>query len=185
MNLKNIVEKSCSFSEVSRKLGYSYINGKIRKKIRDSVIEENIDYSHFRKNGDSQKRYERIQKKCPVCGKYFEALEGHKKEKKTCSYACSNTHFRSGMDNGNWSEKAYRSTCFLHHEKRCVCCDEKLIVEVHHLDHNKKNNEPENLIPLCPTHHQYWHSNYRHMVEKEVMDYLKKWIYGLKVISYL
>ena len=52
-------------------------------------------------------------------------------------------------------------------------CKEKNIVEVHHYDENKKNNSPSNLIPLCPTHHQYYHSRFKHLVQDKINDYLK------------
>jgi len=53
------------------------------------------------------------------------------------------------------NNKNYRTICFNYHKKKCVCCEESLIVEVHHFDENKENNSPDNLIPLCPTHHRY------------------------------
>ena len=55
--------------------------------------------------------------------------------------------------------------------KACIVCGEDNIVAVHHYDHNKKNNEPSNLIPLCPTHHQYVHSRYKHLVEDKIEVY--------------
>lgn len=121
-------------------------------------------------------KWKKIKKICPVCGKEFETLKGHPKEKITCGYSCSNVHFRSGKDNPNWKEEVYRTTCFEHHKKKCICCDEELIVAVHHYDGNKKNNSPENLMPMCPTHHQYWHSNYRHMIQEKVDEYREEFI---------
>ena len=110
-------------------------------------------------------------KNCEVCGKIIINY----KENATCSYACSNKKFRSGPDNANWSEDSYRSTCFHHHKKECIICGENNIVQVHHLDENNQNNKPENLIPLCPTHHQYWHSRYKNLIEQQVYDYIKNW----------
>ena len=110
-------------------------------------------------------------KECIVCG----SLIKNYKTSTTCSYSCSNTFFRSGKNHGNWKEHAYRSTCFEHHKKECVICQEQNIIEVHHLDENKNNNHPSNLIPLCPTHHQYWHSRYKHLIEHKVIEYIKKW----------
>jgi hypothetical protein len=173
MNLDLIVKESFSYSEVARKLGYTYLNGTILRKIKEKL--KNCDCSHFDKYKRT-KKYKRIEKECPVCHKKFMAKEGHKREKQTCSYACSNVFFRSDKNNGNWKQDAYRSTCFLYHKKRCVCCDEKKIVEVHHLDGNRKNNDPSNLIPLCPTHHQYWHSSYKKEVEGCVNEYIKNWL---------
>lgn len=109
---------------------------------------------------------------CLNCGKPVKLFNG---AKQTCSRSCSNTHFRSGRGNGNWKEHAYRSTCLLHHEKKCAICPEDRIIDVHHLDNNKKNNKPENLIPLCPTHHKYWHSRHRHLIEVSVYKYVEQW----------
>jgi hypothetical protein len=108
---------------------------------------------------------------CPVCSKAF-LVEG-KSKKTTCSYACSNTFFRSGRNNGMWKETggSYRTVCFKYHQKKCVVCDEERIVSVHHYDENHENNAPENLIPLCPTHHCYVHSRYKDLVIKDIEEY--------------
>jgi len=172
MNLSKIVKESISYSEVARKIGYSYVNGTITRKVKKLI--SNYDHSHFRKG--IKCKYKKIKKICPICSKEFEAQEGHNREKQTCSYACSNIHFRSGPDNGNWKEHAYRTICFHHHAHKCICCDEELAIDVHHLDQDKDNNMPENLIPLCPTHHRYWHSRYRHLIEEKVLCYVKKYI---------
>jgi hypothetical protein len=125
----------------------------------------------------SEYRTIKIPKKiCPVCEKEFE------KKSKTCSHSCANVLFHSGEGNGNWKESCYRTTCFLYHKKECIICGEKNIVHVHHFDENKKNNKPENLIPLCPTHHQYWHSRYRKLIEKKVLKYQKEFIDNKEVI---
>lgn len=109
-------------------------------------------------------------KQCPVCE---EPIENYKTSE-TCSYSCSNTHFRSGESNPNWKQDSYRSTCFAYHNKKCIICDEDKIVSVHHVDENKKNNKPENLLPMCPTHHQYMHSRYRKLIQPKVDRYLSE-----------
>lgn len=101
-----------------------------------------------------------IKKLCVVCNSPIKNW----KTNITCSYACSNTHFRTGESNGNWKQDSYRTTCFLYHGKKCILCPEENIVEVHHYDENRNNNSPKNLIPLCPTHHQYLHSKFKHLV---------------------
>jgi hypothetical protein len=110
------------------------------------------------------------QKTCANCGEKF---IGTRREQVTCSYSCSNTYFRSGSANGNWKQHRYRTTCFEYHKYKCVCCDESLIVEVHHLDGDKQNNDPRNLVPLCPTHHQYVHSRFAAKVIKKINAYVK------------
>ena len=109
------------------------------------------------------------QKNCPVCNNLFSG------KNTTCSHSCSNTYFRSKEKHPNWKEDSYRTTCFVHHDKKCIVCGEDKIVEVHHLDENKLNNDPSNLIPLCPTHHQYWHSRYKYLIESVVYKYVEDW----------
>ena len=125
-------------------------------------------------------KYKKIKKTCPICENEFETKLGHPKEKTVCSHSCANTYFRSGENNPNYKKddelngvESYKIICFRHHEKKCVCCEENLIVEVHHYDGDKKNNEPENLIPMCPTHHSYWHSRFRKYVKTKVDNYVK------------
>jgi len=118
-------------------------------------------------------KYKKIIKICPVCGSKFET-KNDKKETTTCSYSCSNTYFRSGTSNPNWKGNNYRTICFAYHKKECVICKENKIVEVHHLDENNKNNNIGNLVPLCPTHHQYWHSRYKYIVEEKILEYIKE-----------
>lgn len=110
------------------------------------------------KGYDKYSTNERVVRIAKVCNNEFTGIPSVMKDKVTCGYQCSNTYFRSGPDNPNWKQDSYRTTCFHYHSKECVICGESNIVEVHHLDENHSNNQPENLIPLCPTHHQYWHS---------------------------
>lgn len=56
---------------------------------------------------------------------------------------------------------------------RCCVCGEENIVQVHHHDGDRNNNELSNLIPLCPTHHQYVHSKFRDMVEGKIEEYVQ------------
>jgi hypothetical protein len=112
-------------------------------------------------------------KLCPVCNKPIKNF----RKSNTCSYGCSNTFFRSGKDHPNWKEDidcGYRKICFSVHKKECIICGEVKIVAVHHFDENKNNNNIDNLIPLCPTHHVYWHSGYKNEIEQKVIDYRNK-----------
>ena len=131
----------------------------------------------------SKFKYERIIKSCPVCGIEFEVNKGAPKEKTVCSRSCAVTYFKSGKNNPNYKEDhllnstyGYVTVCFRHHPHKCICCDEENIVAVHHYDGDKKNNLPENLVPLCPTHHQYWHSKFRYLIENAVNMYIKNFI---------
>jgi hypothetical protein len=112
-------------------------------------------------------------KECPVCNTLFKP---NYKTQATCSHGCSNTFFRSGTNNGNFKGTRYRTICFNAHEKVCIVCGEDKIVSVHHYDENNKNNSIDNLVPLCPTHHQYVHSRYKHLVQ----HIIEEWVESVK-----
>lgn len=43
--------------------------------------------------------------------------------------------------------------------KGCAICGFDIIVDLHHKDKNKENNNKSNLIALCPNHHKMVHMN--------------------------
>lgn len=101
---------------------------------------------------------------CPVCGR-----EKKSRKNVTCSRSCANTFFRRGPRTE--AKNNYRSIAFRHHDKECVVCGENKIVAVHHMDGDHYNNDIKNLVPLCPTHHAYWHSKWRCLIEDKVRAY--------------
>jgi hypothetical protein len=117
------------------------------------------------------------EKTCPVCNEIFVGSG------KTCSHSCSNKWFGHARIGGKYyktdqyliENQKYRDLCFRYHEKKCICCSEKLILAVHHLNEDPTDHRPENLVPLCPTHHQYWHSRYKYLVEDLVINYINMW----------
>ena len=145
-------------------------NGTSRKKIKLLFKKFEIDPPKY----SAPSKYQKITKLCPVCNKQFITLLNYKREKVVCSYSCSNTFFRSGEQNGNYGSNHYRNICFRNHEKKCCICGFNYIVEVHHMDCNKENNDPTNLVPLCPNHHQMFHSKHRHLVESLIEKYISR-----------
>ena len=105
-------------------------------------------------------------KECPVC------CTKHTKSGTTRSYSCSNSHFRRGNNHPDRKIKTYRHICFDAHGKKCIVCGEEKIVAVHHLNHDRSDNSPENLVPLCPTHHQYVHSRYNNEIQPYIDNFL-------------
>lgn len=180
--IKQLAKVAISKSDFARSLGYKYYNGSISKIINKMIDDYNIDTSHFKING-KRKKWRPIEKICPVCGNKFVTSQNPKEETTTCSYACANTFFRSGANHPNWKNKkdktessiraGYRRICFKHHKKKCIICGESKIVEVHHYDEDHNNDDPNNLVPLCPTHHKYIHSRYKDLIAKEVDIYIK------------
>ena len=118
-----------------------------------------------------------VKKECPVCNNEFIG------KSVTCSRACADKHFRHARvggiryktDDQLANNERYRDLCFRHHEKKCVVCGEQNIVAVHHLNENHNDNSIDNLIPLCPTHHQYCHSNFKYLIINQIEDYIVVW----------
>ena len=55
--------------------------------------------------------------------------------------------------------------------KSCAVCGFDKVVDLHHLDENRKNNSTANLAGLCPNHHKMFHDfRYR----KEIQEDLRK-----------
>lgn len=135
-----------------------------------SFCSKSFTRANISKHENSCKSNPKNQKPCPVCDKLFSS------NSTTCSYSCANTYFKSGNNHPNWIEDSnYRKICFNHHEKICVICGEENIVAVHHIDENHSNNDPSNLVPLCPTHHQYVHSSFKYLVEEKIANYIQNW----------
>lgn len=119
-------------------------------------------------------------KLCETCNKPF-IFHGREHTKtyqraRFCCKSCANSvggiAKRDKMiDEGT---ATYRTICFTVHSKQCIICGEDKIVEVHHYDHNHHNNKPNNLVPLCPTHHQYVHSRYQHLVQPVIDSWIQR-----------
>ena len=93
-NVKRTLAASTCRTDWAKALGYSYLNGKVGKALDDLISRFNLDCSHFDLNIKNRK-YQIVEKKCPVCGIQFKTKSGHSREKTTCSQSCSNTHFAS------------------------------------------------------------------------------------------
>lgn len=183
--LQNIANASRSKSEFARELNIS-INGAGFRKLEKLIVNFEIDVSHFDPWYHS-KKYVLINKICPVCNKEFETKTNYKKEKTVCSRACANTHFRSGVSNGNYklgiykkgskTKTIYRHICFKYWEHKCAICGWDKVVDVHHVDFNHSNNDAKNLIPLCPNHHKLTETNeYKHEIQIEIDKLIfEKW----------
>lgn len=125
---------------------------------------------------------------CQCCGSEFQVKEFEKqhplKDKYFCSRSCANSEGGKAKAAKHHTDEVakYTTVAWRHHEKRCIICGETKIVAVHHFDEDHHNNDPKNLIPMCPTHHQYMHSRYKSEILDQVVEYIKtKW--GLSVVG--
>lgn len=168
--------ESISKEEVFRKLNLKS-GGNSTRYINKMVEKLGLSFKTLKENHFNKYHLKKI---CPVCGKEFFTDVGEKGRKKVCcSYSCANTLFRSGKNNGMYKshgftgKDSYAIIAFRHHPHKCCVCGEEKIVAVHHYDGNHNNNEPSNLVPLCPTHHQYIHSRYKDEIIDKVDAYVK------------
>lgn len=103
----------------------------------------------------------RKEKPCIVCGVPILASAN----KKTCSRACANKN-RTGINYKNnspkdkvKSQKSLKERLLNQRGEKCEKCDysKYQILEVHHKDKNRGNNELENLELICPNCHSEEH----------------------------
>lgn len=167
-----VFNNSESKGDICRKLNLSD-NGSSRKYINRMIEGLKLNLQILKDNHFNNYHIKKI---CPVCNKEFYTGNSEKEKKKVCcSYSCSNTYFRSGENNGMYNKATnYSTIAFRFHQHKCCVCGEEKIVEVHHYDGNHSNNEISNLVPLCPTHHQYIHSRYKDEIQHIVDEYVRK-----------
>jgi hypothetical protein len=105
-------------------------------------------------------RITRIKCECAMCGKEFERKRSNIKNKTFCSRKCKDMAQTAEVGilqcghyvNGNGS---YRNKALRHYEPHCEWCGNEFVevLDVHHIDGNRLNNNIKNLIILCPICH--------------------------------
>ncbi len=82
---------------------------------------------------------------------------------KSCSNSKNNTIFKSGENHPNYTTGygSYRNRKLKISEEKCEICgiNDKRVLEVHHIDNNRKNNNLNNLKLLCANCHKIEHYN--------------------------
>ena len=102
---------------------------------------------------------------CPICGTAYERTlnEAEKGRKATCSYACGieatrRTHLKD--PNGYPTTRQGQRDMALQLRQCCDNCGWDNIIDIlviHHVDHNLRNGDPENISLLCPNCHAIEH----------------------------
>lgn len=113
---------------------------------------------------EAQKTGERI--RCHTCSKLVWKTLSQKKRSKSGKHFCSkhcatifvNSYYKTGERHPNYDKGtgSYRRLALRHYEQKCALCvyNNIKVLQVHHIDGNRTNNKPNNLVILCPTHHQ-------------------------------
>lgn len=112
---------------------------------------------------------------CSFCGNRKRRPPSTMKKNKSgffyCSVDCGNKH----KSNRYWEESEtsnYRKVAFHNQEKKCAVCkwsEDERILEVHHIDSNRNNNQKENLIILCPICHRKITLGYYSLVDNKLI----------------
>ena len=80
---------------------------------------------------------------------------------------------------------SYKNNCYKYYKKRCVICGSVENIAVHHIDSDKKNNNPTNLIPLCKYHHLMMHKRIKPSKDEMVRRLFSVWGEGQSKIAEL
>jgi len=104
---------------------------------------------------------------CKYCGKEFESA------KKFQSYCCDRHRLNQSMIRRYSKKKNLKYNIPI---ERCVACgyDFMPILEVHHIDRDKTNNNPANLEVLCPNCHRKKHLAYQTTLDSDFVASLVK-----------
>ena len=112
--------------------------------------------------------FTQVEKKCDHCGKNSYKTQTQIKNNKTGLYFCSNECQQNEQKiggkleldhygNGKWT---YRAAAFREYGKMCNSCgynEYEEMLDVHHIDQNRDNNNPDNLEVLCVWCHMLKH----------------------------
>lgn len=106
-----------------------------------------------------------VEASCATCGKKILTTEKIISKSKSgrvyCSKHCAtimNNHDKVGIKHPNFRTgmSTYRKLAFSNYTHECAVCkwhEDEDVLQVHHIDNNRNNNDISNLIILCPTCH--------------------------------
>jgi 5-methylcytosine-specific restriction endonuclease McrA len=134
---------------------------------------------------EEDKNSDKVRCMCDYCGKEFlrtpSKLEKSKSGLHFCSRECKDNAQKmgSGKDFNDMrpnhygtATKNYREKAFKEYNHECAVCgynEDKDILEVHHIDENRENNEIDNLIILCPICHRKLTSHKYILHDKQII----------------
>jgi 5-methylcytosine-specific restriction endonuclease McrA len=110
--------------------------------------------------------------KCKQCGQVFKRHAGASHQK-FCSTTCYNkSRYKPKLPKGrhgsppgplspNWKGGISRRFYRMYLKEKCERCGSGQFVLVHHIDEDRKNNQPSNLETLCKRCHQKHHETSR------------------------
>jgi len=111
---------------------------------------------------EARRRLCSITRQCKYCGNDFSFCKSRAKyfKKIFCSLKCSNKSQSSGRKDSQFihGKGRYRKIAFQNLPNICSFCKKtKKHMDIHHIDHNRSNNEISNLTILCRSCHLKYH----------------------------
>jgi len=114
----------------------------------------------------------KIKLKCHTCKKKILRNPGQLRSKsgnyycsRRCSTISNNSLYKTWDKHPNYVDGrgSYRGAALRQYDNKCKICGYNIVevLEVHHIDGNRKNNKMSNLVILCPTHHKEYTLNIR------------------------
>ena len=70
----------------------------------------------------------------------------------------STYHLEGTRDNNTRKRHNIEPELYRKITKECIICGFDKIVDLHHIDENRKNNSRENMVGICPNHHKMYHT---------------------------
>lgn len=136
----------------------SLLANHVRWNHRDnSNLSTKISNTYDKTHGKIQK----LEKFCETCEKPFTVMarknEKRYKKSRFCSRSCANSvGGKAKSEKYGLGDKQYRKIAFSVYKHECeVCSYNELpdVLQVHHIDSDRNNNDVKNLVILCPTCH--------------------------------
>ena len=122
----------------------------------------------FKEKRNEKLKDSRTEVECAYCGKKFFKPNSKLENSRSGLYFCCREHkdlaqsfnfdckeIQPNHYNKETSQQ-YRSKAFRNYEHKCLNCgwnEDERILQVHHIDENRDNNDINNLCILCPTCH--------------------------------
>ena len=119
--------------------------------------------------------------KCANCGKEIWKVKSQIEKSKTgnvfCNVSCAisknNKLFKTGENHPTYVGSNYRQRAFMTYPHKCVVCgydEDERILEVHHIDEDRENNDIGNLCILCPICHKKISLHYYKLTEDFILE---------------
>lgn len=115
---------------------------------------------------------------CSCCGGSFVVKEREKlfpsKQKYFCSRKCANS-VGGAAKRDKYGITGYVAVAEKFYKRECAVCGVRDILDVHHIDEDRSNYHPSNLIFLCPNDHYRLHRNKDEQVLKVIEGHGTAW----------